>query len=75
MNRISNHFWDRWRHEYVVILPGTQKASKSNINAPKINVNDIVLVYDENVPLRFRIIAIVAGVLPSRNSEIRGAIV
>ena len=56
-------------------MPETQKASKSNINAPKINVNDIVLVYDEKVTLHFRRIAIEAGVLPSRNSEIRGAIV
>ena len=23
MNRISNHFWDRWRHEYVVNIRET----------------------------------------------------
>ena len=32
-------------------------------------------IYDEQAPLRFWRIAIVAGVLPSRNSDIRGAIV
>ena len=46
-----------------------------NINFPKINVNDIMLVYDEKVPRHFRRIAIVTGALPSRNSEIREAIV
>ena len=47
---ISNHFWERWRHEYVVNLRETLRTSKLNINSPKINVNDIILVYDEKVP-------------------------
>ena len=34
-----------------------------------------MLVYDEKVPIHFWRIAIVRGVLPSRDSEIRGAIV
>ena len=44
----------------VVNLRKTQRTSKLNINSKKVNVNDIVLVYDEMVP---------------RDSEIRGAIV
>ena len=46
-----------------------------NINFSKINVNDIVLVFGGKVPKHFWRIAKVAGVLPSRDSEIRGAIV
>ena len=34
-----------------------------------------MLVYDEKVPIHFWRIAMVPGVLPSRDSEIRGAIV
>ena len=59
INRISNHFWDRWRHEYVVNLRETQQTSKLNINSLKINVNDIVLVFYEKVPRHFWRIAIV----------------
>ena len=44
------------------------------MNSSKINVNDIVLVYDEKVPRHFWRIAIVTRVLPDRDSEIRGAI-
>ena len=36
INRISNHFGHRWRHEYVVNLRETQRASTSNINSKKI---------------------------------------
>ena len=45
INRISNHFLDRWRHGYVINLCETQRTSKLNINSLKINVNDIVLVF------------------------------
>ena len=59
----------------VVNLRKTQRTSKFNINSKKVNVNDIVLVYDEMVSRHFWKIAIVTGVLPRRDSEIRGAIV
>ena len=36
INRISNHFWQRWRHEFVVNLRPTQQASKLNINSQKL---------------------------------------
>ena len=36
INCISNHFWYRWRHEYVVNLRETQLVWKSNRNSPKI---------------------------------------
>ena len=36
INRISNHFWHRWRHEYVVNLRETQRTWKFNINSKKI---------------------------------------
>ena len=35
INRFSNHFWHRWRHEYVVNLCETQWASKVTIKSQK----------------------------------------
>ena len=55
---------------YIVNLRETQRTSKLNINSLKINVNDIMLVFNEKVPKRFWRIAILTRVLPSRNSEI-----
>ena len=59
----------------MVNLRETQRASKLNINSLKINVNNIVLVVYEKVPRHFWRIPIVTRVLPSRDSEIRGATV
>ena len=72
---MSNYFFDRWRHESVVNSREIQRTSKLNINSLKINVNDIVLVFYKKVPRHFWRIAIITRVLPSRDSEIRGAIV
>ena len=51
------------------------RTSKLNINSLKNNFNDIVLVIYEKVSRHFWRITIVTGVLPSRDFEIRGAIV
>ena len=64
INYISNHFLDWWRHEFT-----------RDTTSIKINVNDIVLVFYEKVLRHFWRIAIVTRVLPSRDSEIREAIV
>ena len=46
-----------------------------NVNDIVTDINDIVLVFYEKVPREFWRIAIVTRVLPSKGSEIRGAIV
>ena len=43
INRISSHFWHRWRHEYVVNLCETQQASKLNINSQKIMLSQFMM--------------------------------
>ena len=58
INRIGNHFLDRWRQEYVVNLLETQRTSKLNIISLKINLNDIMIVFYEKVPRHLRIATI-----------------
>ena len=60
INRISNDFWDKWRHKYVVNLRETKNIKTKYKKREK---------YQDTfgeLPL--------TGVLPSRDSEIRGAI-
>ena len=51
-------------------LRETQQTSKLNIVFLKINITDIVLVFNEKVPRHFWKISIVTRVLPSRDPEI-----
>ena len=55
-------------------LRESKQTPKLNVDSLKISVNDIVLVFYKKVLRNFCRIAIVAQVLPSRDSEIRGAI-
>ena len=74
INRIRNHFLDRWRYGYVVNLRETQQTSKLNINSVKTSF----YWYCASLwycPRQFWRIAIVTRVLPSRDSEIKRAIV
>ena len=62
VNRISNHFFNKWWHGYVVTLRETQRISKLNVDSLKINVNDTVLVFYEKGPRHYWRIAIVMRV-------------
>ena len=58
INRISNHFWDRWRHEYIVNLHETTNMKTKYKKR-------------ERYPGTFGELPLTL-VLPSRESEIRG---
>ena len=47
VNRIINHFWDRWHKEYVVNLRETHKQNFQNQHEQLIRLNDVVLIHDE----------------------------
>ena len=59
--------------ELLFFSNSPERTRKLNINSLKINVNSIGLVFYEKVRRHFWIIPIVMRVLPSRDSEIRGA--
>jgi hypothetical protein len=45
--QIANNFWSRWQRE---ILPEMARRSKWFTSTSTINVNDIVLITDKNIP-------------------------
>ena len=50
LNNIVNHFWERWKKEYLINLRENQKIVTPNSNQPIINNNDIVLISEEKLP-------------------------
>lgn len=43
----QQHFWERWRKEYLNCL---QQKTKWTLRKPNIEVNDLVMLKDENLP-------------------------
>ena len=48
LEKVINEFWDIWRRDYLLELRQLQKINKSKGAKPK--VNDIVIIYEENIP-------------------------
>ena len=69
---ILSHFWERWRKEYVTSLRESQRISKQK-HSTKIQVNDVVIIYEDKQPRHRWKVGKVIEVLPGRDGRIRGA--
>jgi hypothetical protein len=65
---LANVFWDRWKKEYVLQLQERDKWLKSKRN---LQIGDIVLVLDDNVPRNQWKVAKVTEVYPSFDGLVR----
>lgn len=50
LNRTLNHFWVRWRREYLLELRETHRYAHAQNPHNTIAVGDVVLMYDEDLP-------------------------
>ena len=65
---LANCFWERWKKEYVLQLQERDKWVKSKRN---LQIGDIVLVLDENIPRSQWKVAQVTEVFPSGDGLVR----
>ncbi|KAL0849262.1 hypothetical protein ABMA28_013591 [Loxostege sticticalis] len=47
LEKLRQHFWDRWQKEYIGEL---QQRTKWKDNSAKLNIGDMVLIHEEHVP-------------------------
>ena len=69
---ILDHFWQRWRKEYLTSLREMQQKDSNN-KSTKINENDVVLIYEDKQPRHLWKLGKVTKLLPSRDGKIRSA--
>ena len=75
INNIVNHFWDRWKKEYLVNLREYQKIKPPNKHQQIVNVKDIVMVQEEKMPRSAWKVGIFEQVIKGTDDNIRGAVV
>ena len=74
LNTIIDHFWNRWRREYVTSLREVQRLHKRG--GETIQKDDVVIVFDEKVPRHMWRIAKVEKLIPSESDGlVRGAVI
>lgn len=74
LNSVLNHFWRRWRGEYLLELRESHRYSSSDTHATTICVGDIVLVHDD-APRALWKLAKVEEVVTGRDGHNRGAVI
>ena len=76
LSNTLNHFWRRWRNEYLVELRESHRQSNHNSpTQPSIATGDVVVVHDENLPRGFWKLGRVEEVIAGRDGRVRGAAV
>lgn len=65
---LSNHFWTRWKKEYLLNLQQRQKWTKDQRNA---KINDIVLLQEDTTPRNQWRMAKVVEVYPGKDGRVR----
>ena len=76
LNSLLNHFWNRWRSEYLAELReshyhSTQKTSDRK--HPGLSVGEVVIVHDEHLPRGLWKLGRIQETLKGRDGQIRGA--
>ena len=75
LNKTLDHFWKRWRLEYLVQLRESHRYDKGTNSSEKIQLGEIVLVHDEHHPRSFWKLGKVEKLIEGSDREIRGAVI
>ena len=74
ISKLLDHYWNRWKHEYLVDLREHHRVKKFHQKLQQINVGDVVTIQDENRENRsFWRLGRVQELLIGRNNVTRGA--
>ena len=68
LERLLSSFWKRWTTEY---LPRLQERNKWKRQAPDLQVGDVVLMTEDNIPRRAWPLGLVVELLPGKDGLVR----
>ena len=75
LHTLLGHFWKRWTKEYLLNLREYHHSREVNREQGHIQVGDVVIVKEDNVPRGRWKVAVVEHLIVNKDEEIRGAIV
>ena len=75
VNSILDHFWDRWRREYLGELRQQHKSFSHSFSSSKIcpQVGDVVIIHEEFIPRHMWRLGVIKKLIKSRDGLVRGA--
>lgn len=74
LNKILDHFWKRWRQEYLLELRTSHRLDyKKGDKVKTISIGQVVLIHDENHPRGLWKLALVEELIKGSDGQVRGA--
>ena len=73
LSNVMNHFWRRWRDEYLIELRNSHRHSAKNATRTPVAVGDIVVVHHEDLPRGLWRLARVGSLVTGTDGLVRGA--
>ena len=70
INNILNHFWDRWKKEYLINLREHHKVKLQKFNRPQMQLKDNVMVEEERQSRSMWRVGIVEELFQGNDSQI-----
>ena len=71
LEMVLNHFWNRWRKEYLTELREHHRRTRRSGKA--VQVGDIVCVYEDKIPRQQWKLARIVNLFTGRDAEVRAA--
>ena len=73
--KLLSHWWNRWKHEYLVDLRESHNLSTKRVGQPNIAVGDVVTVHEDKTPRGFWRLGKIEELIISKDKRVRGAAV
>ena len=75
LSNVLNHFWNRWRNEYLIELRNTHRYLNQNDTIRTVSVGDVVVLQEEDQPRGKWRIGKILDVIVGSDGCTRGALV
>lgn len=75
LSNVMNHFWKRWRDEYLMELRATHRNVTQASGDPPVSVGDVVVIHDDKQPRATWKLGKVVQLIVRADGHVRGAVV
>ena len=75
LNKIMDHFWKRWKSEYLLELREAHRFGPQGIKGELVAVGDVMVIHNDDKKRGFWNFGIVEEFITGQDDEVRGAVI
>ena len=75
LNKTIDHFWTRWRREYLVAFRDSHQHRKSSCSDATVNVGEVCVLFDSKCPRTFWRLAKIEHLISGQDGKVCGMVI